>query len=112
MNEACLMRLIQEYREVRVIQPSRNLDKQYFDRGCYSNWAVDEILSRLIDEFDRLPSHITGRDPTPYFHIIEEFVFDMDYMAKTTTDYHKRFIFLVARDTGNGLLMFLRGETE
>lgn len=112
MNESCLLRMIEEYRVNHVIQPSRMLDKVYFDRGCFSNWAVDELVNRLIDEFDRLPSHITGRDPVPYFRIIEEFIFDMDYLAKSTTDSHKRFIFLVARDTVDDLLLFLKGELE
>ena len=112
MNEACLLRTVQEYRDTHVIEPSRILTKEYFDRACFSNWAVDEILNRLIDEIDRLPPHITGRDPVPYFHIIEEFIFDMDYMAKTTTDYHKRFIFLVAKETISDLLLFLKGESQ
>lgn len=112
MNEARLLHLIQEYRDTHVIQPDRMLDKLYFDRGCFGNWAVDEILKQLIDEMSRLPPHITGRDPVPYFHIIEEFIFDMDYMAKSTTDYHKRFIFSVAKETGNDLLLFLKGAYQ
>lgn len=112
MNEAILLRMIQEYRETHVIQPHRTLDKLYFDRGCFGNWAVDEILNRLINEMDRLPPHITGRDPVPYFHIIEEFIFDMEHLAESTTDYHKRFIFSVAKDTGNDLLLFLKGAFQ
>lgn len=112
MNEACLMRLIHEYSEDYVTQPSRILTKDSFDRACFSSWAFDEIVSRLIDEMSRLPQHITGRDPIPYFDIIEEFIDDMDHMAETTTDYHKRFIFLVARDTGSDLLSFLKGESK
>lgn len=112
LNEARLMNMIQQYRDTRVIEPSRTLDKPYFDRGCFSNWAIDEILSRLIDEIDKLPPHITGIDPVPYFHIIEEFVYEMEYMAKHTTDREKRFIFSVAKETGWDLLLFLKGENR
>lgn len=112
MNEACLMRLIREYEEDYITQPARVLTKECFDRACFSSWAFDEIVSRLIDEMSRLPPHITGRDPIPYFDIIQEFIDNMNYMAETTTDYHKRFIFLVAKETGNDLLLFLKGDSQ
>lgn len=111
MNEAYLMRSIHEFSTVYLPTPSRMMTKPYFDKVSYSTWAIDEILNRLVEELYKPPPHITGRDPVPYFDIIQEFVDQMDYMAETTTDYHKRFIFLVAKETGDELLLFLKGES-
>ena len=111
MNEACLMRTIHEFSDAYLPTPSRMMSKPHFDKVSYSSWAINEILSRLVAEMYKLPPHITGRDPVPYFDIVQEFVDEMDYMAETTTDYHKRFIFLVAKETGDELLLFMKGES-
>lgn len=111
MNESCLMRMIHEFSNTYLPTPSREWRKGHFDRVAYSLWAIDEILNRLIDEMSKPPPHITGINPISYFDIIQAFVDEMDYMAETTTDYHKRFIFLVAKDTGDELLLFLKGES-
>lgn len=110
LNEAGLMRKIQEFDDLWIPKPSRTLSQSQLEKAAFSTWALDEITYRLIDEMSRLPPHITGRLPVSYFDIIEEFISEMDYMSDTTTDYHKRFIFLVASETGTELLMFLKGD--
>ena len=110
INEDHLLRKIREFSDTWIVEPTKDLSKLSFDTVAYSLWAIDEITYRLMDEMYKLPYHITGKTPTPYEDIIVEFIDDMDYMADHTVDNHKRFIFLVARDTGAELLLFLEGE--
>lgn len=52
----------------------------------YSNWALNEILDRVLDETQKLPYHISGLEPEPVADIIREFVEEMGYystLAKT-----------------------------
>lgn len=87
-------------------------DRYYdFDTYAYSNWAADEIIRRIIQEDDRLPPHISGKELTPVDHIIEGFVLDMECASLETEIPQKKFIFDTASDVGKIILYSFRKET-
>lgn len=110
MNVTRAIQILRDYKENYIGYPSLKAPKEKIEQTSYSLWAIDEIIDRIVDEASKLPQHITGRMPITYCELIEEFISEMDYLSETTTDYQKRFIFLVARDTSNDLLLFLKGD--
>lgn len=103
MNEAYVIRMIQEYIEECLAIPittNEELKNIFF----YSQWAANEILNRIIDELSRLPAHITGREPRSHIEIIKEFVDEMDYYYHKCETKVNKLIYSSARTTGMEIL--------
>lgn len=84
--------------------------KYHFDELSYTRWAADEILTRAIDQTDRLPSHITGVHTPDVFDVIEEFAFDMQCCYESNDNWQYRKMFLIAIDTANDMLKYYMSE--
>lgn len=111
MNEAYAINLVQDYIDKKLGEPSSKLDEKTFEYLSCSRWAANEIMDRIIEEASMLPPHITGRFPKSYVEIIEEFIDDMDCAFETCDNKQNRVMFIIARDTGEDiLLLFLKGE--
>jgi len=84
--------------------------KEYFEDLSYARWAAYEIMDRLNNEAERLPSHITGslREPVPPVDIIAGFMDDMECcIYDGCSEKHER-IFTIAKDVADDIfLLFL-----
>lgn len=104
MYEKTLL-VIQEYIDTRLYIPLLRWPKDEFDKRCYSRWAANEILERLIDETMRLPQFITGRESKSPLDIISEFISELDYYVDISEDKRTRLIFSAAKDTATEIIL-------
>ena len=70
----------------------------------YANWALNEILSRVLDETQKLPYHISGIEPEPVSDIIREFIAEMEYYSTLATSVEVIFFVEMAKDEAEKLL--------
>lgn len=70
----------------------------------YANWALNEILSRVLDETQKLPYHISGLEPEPVSDIIREFVEEMAYYSTLAKTDEVIFFVEMAKDEAEKLL--------
>lgn len=72
----------------KIVTYMRKRPKQKLLKAeAHSEWALNEILNRVLDETQKLPYHISGLEPQPVKEIIQEFVEEMAYyssIASTT----------------------------
>ena len=90
-----------------IHQMSYEDSKKHFEFLSYTKWAADEIIVRLNEEAERLPSHITGslREPIPPVDIIAGFIEDMEvYMCNGRKKRYKH-IFSIAKDVANDIIL-------
>jgi len=81
--------------------------KEYFEDLSYARWAAYEIMDRLNNEAERLPSHITGslREPVPPVDIIAGFMDDMEScIYDGCSEKHER-IFTIAKDVADDIIL-------
>ena len=81
--------------------------KDYFEDLSYARWAAYEIIDRLNNEAERLPSHITGslREPVPPVDIIAGFMDDLEnYIYDGCSPRHER-IFTIAKDVADDIIL-------
>ncbi|MDD2298580.1 MAG: hypothetical protein PHU69_02955 [Fermentimonas sp.] len=81
--------------------------KEYFEDLSYARWAAYEIMDRLNNEAERLPSHITGslREPVPPVDIIAGFMDDMECcIYDGCSEKHER-IFTIAKDVADDIIL-------
>ena len=81
--------------------------KDYFEDLSYARWAAYEIIDRLNNEAERLPSHITGswREPIPPVDVITGFIDDMEgYVYDGCSEQHER-IFSIAKDVADVIIL-------
>lgn len=107
MHETAVL-VIQEYVDECLYIPLLHWPKDEFDERCYSRWAANEILERIIEETTRLPQFITGREPMSPLDIIIEFISEVDYCMDVSEDKRTRQLFSAAKDTATDIvLLFL-----
>lgn len=70
----------------------------------YANWALNEILNRVLDETQKLPYHISGLEPEPVSDIIREFVEEMAYYSTLAKTDEVIFFVEMAKDEAEKLL--------
>lgn len=90
-----------------IHQMSYEDSKKHFEFLSYAKWAADEIIGRLNEEAERLPSHITGswREPIPPIDIIAGFIEGMDvYMCDGRKKRYKH-IFSIAKDVADDIIL-------
>lgn len=114
-QELCDMAIsiISEYVEERLRVTDRlgevgwKDSKDYFEDLSYARWAAYEIIDRLNNEAERLPSHITGslREPVPPVDIIAGFMDDMECcIYDGCSEKHER-IFTIAKDVADDIIL-------
>lgn len=70
----------------------------------YANWALNEILNRVLDETQKLPYHISGLEPEPVSDIIREFIAEMEYYSTLAKTVEVIFFVDTAKDEAKKLL--------
>lgn len=103
MNEAYVIQTIQNYADTHFALPDIH-QNNLFKLFCYSNWAVNEILNRIIEEVSKLPPHITGIEPVSHIDILRSFISEMEYMYDVSTTKENKLIFMSAVTTGTEIL--------
>lgn len=73
----------------------------------YSDWAIDEIISRLLEEVDRNPYCLDGDGPIPAKDVIEYFYLEMEYLEDTSDTPRQRLIFNIAKREADAILAIL-----
>lgn len=92
MDEAIFK--IQNYLNNDLFEPSLNWPKDEFRKRCYSRWAVNEIITRIMD-----------RPLDPPDQIIELFLIEMIIYSTRENDSDE--IFSIASNTAEELLGLL-----
>lgn len=103
MNESYIINTINDYANNHYIFPN-SYQEQSFKMVSYCRQSVNEILERLIDEFTKLPSHITGIVPMSHIDILRNYICEMEYMHDMSTTKENKLIFSLAVKTGNEIL--------
>jgi len=103
MNETAIS-AIREYMDAYFFEPTPSWPIGNFTVRSHAQWAVNEILNRIIAEELRLPTYLTGREIISPIEIIEEFISEMDYFYEISGNDSARLIFAVARDTADEIL--------
>ena len=70
----------------------------------YANWALNEILNRVLDETQKLPYHISGLEPEPVSDIIREFIEEMAYWSTIASTEEVIFFVEMSKDEAEKLL--------
>ena len=70
----------------------------------YAKWALNEILSRVLDETQKLPYHISGLEPEPVSDIIREFIEEMAYWSTIASTEEVIFFVEMSKDEAEKLL--------
>lgn len=91
--------IIQGYIDEYLFEPASNWPEDEFKTRCYERWSADEILERITNESMIFPDSPFERPFKTPCLIIEEFVSEMDYQARSTDNKKHHFIFSTARDT-------------
>ena len=92
MNDVAIQKIF-ECLEEDLYEPERNWPEKSFEDRSYSRWAAMEIWEKLMDH--------PHDDPNL---IIEEYMFKMLALSKTTTDPMKSRIFSLASETAEDIL--------
>ena len=100
MNEAYVIRTIQDYADKYLADPDTKCSKDELKQLSYSRWAVDEIINRIVEEADKLPAYITGIELVPHTEILRDFIYEMDYYLSISETKESKLIFLTAKCIG------------
>lgn len=97
--------VIQEYIDEYLFEPAANWPEEEFNTRCYERWTGNELLDRITRE-SMLPPEFISMHPlrTPY-RIIEEFIDEMDYQARSTDNRKHHLMFSIARDTATDIVL-------
>lgn len=93
-----------------ISQMNHEDSKKHLEFLSYARWAADEIMGRLNEEAERLPSHITGswREPIPPVDIIAGFIEEMEVYECDGCKKQYRHIFSIAKEVADDIvLLFL-----
>lgn len=97
--------IIQEYIDECLFEPAANWPEEEFSIRSYERWTGNELLDRIIREAELPPEFIfTHQQRTPY-KIIEEFIDEMDYQARSTDNRKHHLMFSTARDTAIDIVL-------
>lgn len=101
------VRIIEDYIDHNVPEPSVNDRDDIFELHAYSRWAAYEILERVIYEAMKLPSHISGKESLTLRELVENFIDEMDYYVSVSTSEQVKNIFSIAKDEGRCVLLYI-----
>lgn len=113
MDERCYLyvSLIRMYADHNILDPKNRRDwHRYQWTISTERWAVDELISRVLDEYDRLPPFDGSphAEPAPIDQIVHEFIDEMEYYSIESSRRRTEDIFNVARDVALDVLAYLQ----
>lgn len=88
---------IESYRGERAVQKD-------IRQIAYSDWAIDEMITRLVEEADKHPELLYHEGQIPPADVIEIFRDEMEYMEDTSETPRQRIIFNIARREAENVL--------
>lgn len=99
------------YTDIYVPEPKPGLTREVFKEACYSNWAMNEIINRMLDNLTVDPILQMEEDRSTYsltpIDIIQEFIGDMQYYIENTEDScAHNLIFSIAKEEACCLLLY------
>lgn len=92
MNELAIQKIMQCLEE-NLFEPNVGWPKEAFEERSYARWAAIELAEILMDRPYEFPDLI-----------IEEFMFKMDFLARTSGDPKRKRIFSIAKSTAEDIL--------
>lgn len=103
--------VIKEYIETNLFEPKLTWPKHEFDLRCYSRWAAEELLERIINESERLPEYLTGRVARRPLDLVKEFLDEVHTYLLLYDDSKTSMIFYTAERTAiDIILLFYKTE--
>lgn len=99
--------LIEEYIRENEYKPDLKDSTYFFRIHSYSNFAMNEILRRVIYESSRLPAHITGKESLTLIEIIEDFICEMEHCSSIAKRSQIKEIFDISRDEAKCILLYI-----
>lgn len=108
-QEMCDMAIsiVSEYIDKHLSEVDLKCSRDGLENLSYARWAACEIIERLNDEAERLPSYITGswREPIPPVDIIAGFLDDLEcYIYDGCSEKHEQ-IFSIAKDVADDIIL-------
>lgn len=102
--------IIKEYIEESLFKPQLSWPEYEFNVRCYSRWAAEEILERLIRESEKLPEYLTGKVAKKPSDIIREFINELHEYSQTADDTDSSIIFYSAERTAIDIALLYKKE--
>lgn len=99
------IRIVGGYLESDIHDPTDTFSKSKSLDYSYKKWAIQEILTRLIAEYEKLPAHMTGVEKQRPIDIIESFGDEMREAALTVQKAEVKLPFRVALKLSKELLL-------
>lgn len=104
------IRVIAEYAEDRLVEHDGRLDDSVIRANAYSDWAIDELLGRLIEEESKPPEYVTGRPSISTVEVIEDFINEMEYYRDTSSTEEQILLYSIAVEEGENVLRIFEAE--
>lgn len=96
MNDSDMaISLIKEYADTHYKKPS-SMEKYELEKQSYSQWAIYEIINRIMDHPKEFP-----------IYIVEDYLFEMATYAHRGENEHQCFIFYTAVEMAEKVLEML-----
>lgn len=92
--------------KIETYAMDRPVDKD-LRKQSYSEWAIDEILSRLILETEKDPTLLSREGIFTPEDVVMSFYMEMEYLEDTSDTLRQRFIFGIARQEADRILAIM-----
>lgn len=100
--------VIKKYMDDFLFEPKLTWPDNEFDTRCYSRWAAEEILERIILESEKLPEYITNKNVKKPLELIKDFINELHIYTQIYNDNKNSIIFYIAERTAIDIaLLFL-----
>lgn len=102
--------IVNQYIDEHLSVIATECSKDLFEYQSYARWAAYEIMERLNNEAERLPSHITGhwREPISSVDIIAGFIDEMEcYIYDGCSKRHEHIFSIAKKVADEIILLFL-----
>lgn len=97
--------IIQEYIDECLFEPGDNWPEEEFTIRSYERWAGQELLDRITRESMLPPEFISVRPLKTPYKIIEDFIDEMSYQARSTDNKKHHLMFSTVRDTAIDIIL-------
>lgn len=101
------VRKVEDYIAKMVPAPKTDDTRELFATHVYSQWAAYEILERVINETEKLPVHISGKETLSLLEVVDDFIDEMKYYESVSRSERAQKIFAIARTEGECLRMYI-----
>lgn len=107
MNYATAVSIVRTCANDIFIPQDGKITNEELEHRTYSLWAIDEIITLLMEEELKLPYHITGVEVREPLEVVWGFVGEMSSAHEMAETDKQRFIFSTAMYTADKILQKL-----